>query len=110
MGLLYKASDFVVCRAGATTIAELCVFGMPSILIPYQKAGSHQLPNAEFLQEKGASLIIEENDLSPNTLKDALVSLALDPEKLKIMGEAARSLYKIDAAKKLADVVLGKKS
>ncbi len=106
MGLLYKAADFAICRAGATTIAELCLFGIPAILIPYTGAGAHQIRNAKFLKEKGAAVMIGERQLTPEVLKKEVVSLLGNNEKLSAMSERANSLPNIDAAEKLAEAVL----
>ncbi len=106
MGLLYKAADFAICRAGATTIAELCLFAIPAILIPYTGAGAHQIQNAKFLKEKGAAVMIGERQLTPEVLKKEVVSLLGNNEKLSAMSERVNSLANIDAAEKLAEAVL----
>ncbi|UCH12778.1 MAG: UDP-N-acetylglucosamine--N-acetylmuramyl-(pentapeptide) pyrophosphoryl-undecaprenol N-acetylglucosamine transferase [Candidatus Omnitrophota bacterium] len=106
MGLLYKAADFAICRAGATTIAELCLFGVPAILIPYTGAGAHQIQNAKFLKEKGAAVMVGERQLTAEVLKKEVVSLLGNNEKLSAMSERANLLANIDAAEKLAEVVL----
>lgn len=106
MGLLYKVSDFAICRAGAITISELCVFALPAILIPYKKAGAHQMQNAMYLKEKDAAIMIEEKNLTPIALKNAFLSLLNSDEKLSAMSKNTKLLAKIDAAKKLAEAVL----
>lgn len=105
MGLLYKAADFVICRGGASAVAELCAFAMPAILIPYTGAGAHQLENARFLEEKGAAVMLEEKRLTPETLLKEVTALLMDDEKLQAMSNNLSSLAKIDAAEKLAGVV-----
>ncbi len=106
MGLLYKASDLAICRAGAITVTELCVFALPAILIPYTKAGAHQIENAEFLKEKDAAIMVEEKDFSPAALKGKICSLLENTKKLSVMSKNANLHTGTDAAEKLAEVVL----
>jgi len=71
---LYSESDFVIARAGATTVSELLYLAKPSILIPYPHAGAHQLLNARLLQKKGAAILLEEKGLTPEELRDVILS------------------------------------
>ena len=65
MDFAYAASDLVVCRAGATTIAELTRLGKPSILVPYPfAAANHQVENAKSMKETGAAVVVYDNELS----------------------------------------------
>lgn len=105
IGLIYKGADFAITRAGAGTIAELCLFSLPAILIPYIGAGAHQLDNARFLNERGAGLLIEEKQLTADILKKYILSLLNDRNKLGSMSKQLKSLARIDAAEKLADAV-----
>ena len=71
IGLLYKASDIVISRAGASTVNELMAYGKFSIYIPYKYAASdHQYYNVRWLAEKGLSKVIREEDLNINILKN----------------------------------------
>ncbi|MFH0732219.1 MAG: undecaprenyldiphospho-muramoylpentapeptide beta-N-acetylglucosaminyltransferase [Candidatus Omnitrophota bacterium] len=106
MGLLYKAADFAVCRAGASTVAELLHFALPAILIPYTGAGAHQVQNARFLEENSAGLVIEEKRLTPDTLKSSVLALLNDNERLSSLSRNAHSLANKDAAKNLAEIIL----
>lgn len=106
MGLLYKAADFAVCRAGAITLSEMCVFALPCIIIPYAGAGAHQRYNAAFLKEKGAAFMLEEKDLSPKALKNYFLTLFNNKEKLDSMSKNANALGRTDASEKLAKIVL----
>ncbi len=72
MRYAYSASDLVVSRAGATTIAELLVFKVPAILIPYPFARGHQMANARVLEEAGAAMVIEDKALDTPALEVAL--------------------------------------
>lgn len=102
MGYAYSAADLIVSRAGATALSEISMFGKPSILIPYPKKRVHQKENAEFFSARGASICIEEKDLSPNRLRDAVLNLMGDPVRLRNMASRAKSLSNSDAAYKLA--------
>ena len=100
----YAEADLVVCRAGATTIAELTAFGKPAILVPYPYAAyDHQRWNAQALQEWGAAEMILDRDLSGEKLAATIRALYLDRERLKSMGEAARKLGRPEAAERIVD-------
>ena len=68
----YAVSDIVVARAGAATVSELAAFGLPSILVPYPYARSHQSANARVLEKAGAAVIIDQANLNSSTLSDAI--------------------------------------
>jgi len=106
MQYAYSAADLVICRAGATTIAELQRFGLPALLIPYPFAYSHQLGNARVLEELGAAKVILDAELTPEKLKAALEELLTDPGKLKSMSRAYGKLQVTPAAGLLAQEVL----
>ncbi|MBN1405429.1 MAG: undecaprenyldiphospho-muramoylpentapeptide beta-N-acetylglucosaminyltransferase [Candidatus Omnitrophica bacterium] len=107
MGLLYKAADFAVCRAGAITISELCAFGVPAILIPYTGAGAHQSKNAQHLEARGAAMVINEERLDGiDILKKAVLSLLEDKNKLLSLSENIKKLAQIEAAESLAKLIL----
>jgi UDP-N-acetylglucosamine--N-acetylmuramyl-(pentapeptide) pyrophosphoryl-undecaprenol N-acetylglucosamine transferase len=102
----YAASDLTVCRAGAMTIAELSVTGTPAIFIPYPfAAADHQRHNAEYLQDRGAAIVLSQNELTAQTLQDYLVVLLQDYEQLQNMRKAMRALGKPHAAAILAEQV-----
>jgi UDP-N-acetylglucosamine--N-acetylmuramyl-(pentapeptide) pyrophosphoryl-undecaprenol N-acetylglucosamine transferase len=106
MDRLYAVADLAVCRAGATTIAELMRAGVPSILIPYPHAAAdHQTENARAMAEAGAALLISDADAS-RRLFSVLRELVQEPAALKMMAERARALGSPDAATVLADAVL----
>lgn len=81
----YSASDLVISRAGATSIAEIINFKLPAIIIPYPFAYKHQLSNAKFLEIKGCAIIIEDDKLDSARLKEVLEDLMNNPDKLKEM-------------------------
>lgn len=98
----YAGAWLVVCRAGATTLAELTACGRPAILIPYpHAAGQHQQSNAHALAAKGAALVFEEKDLEPEQLARVINELLQDRRTLQSMGGAARSLARPGAAARL---------
>jgi UDP-N-acetylglucosamine--N-acetylmuramyl-(pentapeptide) pyrophosphoryl-undecaprenol N-acetylglucosamine transferase len=97
----------VICRAGATTLAELAALGRPAILVPLPGAtDNHQLKNAEALARAGAAVVIEQHDLTGAALADALASLLGDPSRLATMSRAMRTLAKPDAASRVVDKIL----
>jgi UDP-N-acetylglucosamine--N-acetylmuramyl-(pentapeptide) pyrophosphoryl-undecaprenol N-acetylglucosamine transferase len=107
MGQAYRASDLMVCRAGASTLAELAVFGIPSILVPYPYASSdHQTKNAEIFTMAGAAEIIADEALDADSLTAAVAKLAGDKDKLKKMSDAAKGLGRPNAARDLAALIL----
>jgi UDP-N-acetylglucosamine--N-acetylmuramyl-(pentapeptide) pyrophosphoryl-undecaprenol N-acetylglucosamine transferase len=106
MECAYAAADFAVCRAGATTVAELTRVGMPAILVPYPHAAAdHQTENARAMVEAGAALMIKDAEQEEKLL-DAIRDLRADTTRLKHMAENAKRLGKPDAAATLADAVL----
>jgi UDP-N-acetylglucosamine--N-acetylmuramyl-(pentapeptide) pyrophosphoryl-undecaprenol N-acetylglucosamine transferase len=101
MARRYAEADLVICRAGAVTIAELSAGGMASILVPFPHAvDDHQSANARFLSERGAAILIQQRDLSPERLAELIGSL--DRPKLLDMARKARALGKPDAARIVA--------
>jgi UDP-N-acetylglucosamine--N-acetylmuramyl-(pentapeptide) pyrophosphoryl-undecaprenol N-acetylglucosamine transferase len=102
-----KAAEFVVCRAGATTVAELTALGRASILVPLPTAtDDHQRKNALALVRQGAALMIEQRELSGDRLAAEMLALAGDLERRRRMGEAARRLARPDAARVIVERVL----
>lgn len=100
-----KAADVVVCRAGATTLAELAASATPAILVPLPtSADDHQRKNAEVVAKTGAALVIEERDL-PGALVEALTVVVTEPGRCRRMSDAARTLARPDAAQRIADRV-----
>jgi UDP-N-acetylglucosamine--N-acetylmuramyl-(pentapeptide) pyrophosphoryl-undecaprenol N-acetylglucosamine transferase len=99
------ACDLAVCRAGATTLAELAAAGRPAILVPYPHAAEdHQRKNAETVERAGAAITIGDAALDGPGLAAAVADLARDPARREAMGRAARSLARPDATRAIADV------
>lgn len=99
------AADLVVCRAGATTLAELAAAGRPAILVPFPHAADdHQRMNAEAVRDAGAAVMIPDAALDGARLAAEIESLASDPARRDRMAAAGKSLAKPDAARRIADV------
>ena len=105
MALLYKAADIIVCRAGATTIAELALFGLPAIFIPYPWAGGHQRENASVIARNGAAILLEEKDVTISRLKKELTSTLNDSENINTMRVNMQKFSNIDATAHLTDEI-----
>lgn len=104
MASAYNKADVVVCRAGATTVSELTAGGIPAILVPFVVSTTqHQLGNARYMQDEGAGILLEQKDLSPDSLYEKLRNLTR--EDLLTMADKARSLAKRGAAKTVADTI-----
>jgi len=102
-----KAADFVICRAGATTLAELAASGTPSILVPLPTAADdHQRRNALALVTQGAARMVEQLELSGDRIAAEILALTGDAAERRSMGEAARRLARPDAAKVIVEKVL----
>lgn len=106
MQYAYSIADLVICRAGATTIAELQRFGLPALLIPYPFAYAHQLNNARVLEDSGSAMIIRDEELCVEKLRDIIRELMGEAQKLKTMRQAYSRVQVLDAAGLLANEVL----
>lgn len=105
MASAYARADLVVCRAGASTLAELTTLGKPSILIPYPfAADDHQRANAEVLVHRGAAEMILNAELTPERLANSILALAGDPARRAAMGKAAQQLARPDATLRVVEV------
>jgi UDP-N-acetylglucosamine--N-acetylmuramyl-(pentapeptide) pyrophosphoryl-undecaprenol N-acetylglucosamine transferase len=108
MSSAYAAADLVVCRAGATTLAELTVCRKPSILIPFAAAAdNHQVINATSLLNAGAAVMIEERDLTGELLASEIRAILAHPERRGAMSRAAGRLGSPAAASEIADFCAG---
>lgn len=104
MAEAYREADLVVSRAGATTLAELAVFGKPAILIPFPYAADdHQRTNAAFLVKAGAALMFAESELDGPRLRGLIRGLLLDEARLKEMSAGMRGQAKPEAARLIAE-------
>jgi UDP-N-acetylglucosamine--N-acetylmuramyl-(pentapeptide) pyrophosphoryl-undecaprenol N-acetylglucosamine transferase len=100
------AADLAVCRAGATTLAELTRAGVPSVLVPYPfAAGDHQTANAKAMEDGGAAVVVRDAD-AQTALKGIVLDLVRHPGRLQSMAERARALSNPRATEDLADAVV----
>jgi UDP-N-acetylglucosamine--N-acetylmuramyl-(pentapeptide) pyrophosphoryl-undecaprenol N-acetylglucosamine transferase len=100
------AAHLVICRSGASTVSELATIGRPAILIPYPFAtDDHQTANARVLAEAGAAWLIQQRDLTVESLSALLSQILAQPAELARRAAAAAGLGKPDAAQRLADLV-----
>jgi UDP-N-acetylglucosamine--N-acetylmuramyl-(pentapeptide) pyrophosphoryl-undecaprenol N-acetylglucosamine transferase len=101
------ASHLIVARSGASTVAELSAIGRPSILVPLPHAlDQDQFANAGVLQSAGGAIRLVQQEFTPRRLANELAALAAAPQRLTAMAAAAQSLGRLDAAERLADLVL----
>jgi UDP-N-acetylglucosamine--N-acetylmuramyl-(pentapeptide) pyrophosphoryl-undecaprenol N-acetylglucosamine transferase len=106
MPSLYAAASVVVCRAGAVTVAELSVAGVPAVLVPLPGApGDHQTHNALSRAEAGAAVLLPDAECSGRRLAEILEPLLGDPVGLTKMAAAARGLGRPNAAARVAELV-----
>jgi UDP-N-acetylglucosamine--N-acetylmuramyl-(pentapeptide) pyrophosphoryl-undecaprenol N-acetylglucosamine transferase len=105
------AADLVLCRAGATTCAELCAAGRAAVLVPLPGAADdHQRENACAMQRAGAARMLAQAELDGARLASELRTLFADPAALAQMGKAARGLARADAAERVAALLRGEEA
>jgi UDP-N-acetylglucosamine--N-acetylmuramyl-(pentapeptide) pyrophosphoryl-undecaprenol N-acetylglucosamine transferase len=104
MAEIYRKADLIVCRAGASTVAEITALGKAAIYIPYPHAADdHQRLNARRLADAGAAEWIDEKELSGALLGERILRHAADPQALRAMAARAALLGKPDAAQRIVD-------
>ena len=102
----FAQADLIVCRSGATTVAEIAAAGRAALFIPFAAAtDSHQLRNAEEMVRAGAARLIPQHELNGERLAREILALLADPQKLFELGARARQLARPDAAAKIADLI-----
>jgi len=106
MGAALSAADLVVSRAGASTLGEYPLFGLPAILVPYPYAWRYQKVNADFLVERGAALLLEDARLATD-LVPTVTGLLGDPQKLASMRTAMKNQFRPQAAADIGSLLLG---
>ncbi len=103
LALPYAVADLAVCRAGAMTIAELEVSGVPAVFVPYPYAAAdHQTHNAQFLSKRGAAVVLPQSQLTGASLQATVIGLLDSAQRLKSMQAAMRGLGRPNAAADLA--------
>lgn len=101
-----SAADVVVSRAGALSIAEICVCGKCAVFVPSPNVtGNHQYHNAKAVADRGGAILIEEKDLTDELLVSTIAELKSDPEKVKTMGQVARKCAFDDSAEIIYDAI-----
>jgi len=106
MNLVYSAADLVVCRSGATTVAEIAALGKPSILVPLPSASNNeQLLNAQMFKNNNAAILIEDNNLN-NFLLETIKNIITNDEKLNNLASNAKKLSKENAADIVAEEII----
>ena len=106
MGSAYAAADLVVCRSGATTIAELGIVGKPAVLIPLPSASTNeQRHNARVVERRGAAIVVEDEELDQR-LGDTIDAMMIDERRRSSMATSMRTLGKPLAAEEAARIVL----
>ncbi|MGC2272935.1 MAG: undecaprenyldiphospho-muramoylpentapeptide beta-N-acetylglucosaminyltransferase [Candidatus Sulfotelmatobacter sp.] len=103
MPAAFARADLVVCRSGASTVAEITAAGKPAIFVPFPRAADdHQRVNAEALARTGAAVVVEEFKLEGVWLAETIAALLGDPRRLEAMAEVTRSLAHPNAARDIA--------
>lgn len=107
MAQIYAKTDLALCRAGASTIAELTTIGIPAIFIPFPYAiHNHQTKNASILVEANAAYIFQEHTLHADIIKKCILALLQNPKKREHMAKKMHSFAKPNAAKHVALIIL----
>jgi UDP-N-acetylglucosamine--N-acetylmuramyl-(pentapeptide) pyrophosphoryl-undecaprenol N-acetylglucosamine transferase len=107
MDLAYAIADVVLCRAGASTVAELTTCGLPSVLVPYPHAlADEQTANGRALHEAGAGVLVPDEQLDADRLVAEAEPILTEQRRLRGMADAARTLGRPDAAEAVARLIL----
>jgi UDP-N-acetylglucosamine--N-acetylmuramyl-(pentapeptide) pyrophosphoryl-undecaprenol N-acetylglucosamine transferase len=105
MPAAFARADLVVCRSGASTVAEIAAAGKPAVFVPFPRAADdHQRVNAEALARHDAAVVVEESKLEGVWLAETIAALLQDPQRLQRMGQAARQLSHPNAAREIAAI------
>ena len=101
----FGRADLILCRSGASTVAEIAAASKPAIYVPFPRsADDHQRRNAEAMQNAGAAVMLEERDLTPQRLAETIAALLSDHEKLQKMSAAAKAMAHPNAAREIAEL------
>lgn len=103
---LLRKTDLLICRAGATTLAEITALGVPAVLVPSPTVtNNHQEHNAKLLSDQGAAIMVSESQLDGQSLAGLLIELLSHRQRLEMMATASRALGVPDAAERMAEVL-----
>jgi UDP-N-acetylglucosamine--N-acetylmuramyl-(pentapeptide) pyrophosphoryl-undecaprenol N-acetylglucosamine transferase len=105
MELAYAVADMVISRAGAATVSELAIAGVPSILVPYHVGNGEQHLNARYLVSEGAALVVNQAEVTATYIDSVVLPLLDDPARRHHMGQAANRVALTDAAERFAAMV-----
>jgi UDP-N-acetylglucosamine--N-acetylmuramyl-(pentapeptide) pyrophosphoryl-undecaprenol N-acetylglucosamine transferase len=106
MDLAYSAADAVLCRAGANTVTEVSGVGLPAIYVPLPHGNGEQALNARPVVDAGGGLLVADEALTPEWVRDNVPALLTNPLRLLGMSRAAADVIPLDADEKLADMIL----
>ena len=102
----YGAADFAITRSGAASVSELSHFGIPSLLIPFPEAAdNHQALNAEIFVKAGAAAVLNQRDITADTMAEKVRWFMADPDRLGKMSEACLRLAPQDAARRVVEAM-----
>jgi len=105
MPAAFARADLLVCRSGASTVAEITAAGKPAVFVPFPRAADdHQRVNAEALAKHGAAVVVEESKLEGVWLAETIAALLQDAQRLQTMSSAARELAHPNAAGDIAEM------
>ena len=105
MDLAYAAADFVICRSGAMTVAELTAVGLPACYVPLPHGNGEQMLNTQAVIAAGGGVVVADEEFTSAFVRETLVPLLASPDRLSAMAQCARKVGKPDAAERLADLV-----
>lgn len=105
MDLALASADLVVSRAGASTVSEICAFGIPAVYVPYPIGNGEQEFNIKHLVEAGAAKIVRDKDFTPDFIRDQLIPLVSNTKGLALMKTAAKTQSINDGTQRLLDLV-----
>ncbi|MGH9522416.1 MAG: undecaprenyldiphospho-muramoylpentapeptide beta-N-acetylglucosaminyltransferase [Terriglobales bacterium] len=101
----FARADLLICRSGASTVAEVAAAGKPAVFVPLPTAADdHQKHNAEAFAHRNAGVLLEQKDLTPDSLAETVAGLFADRDRLLRMGQSARQFAHPDAAAKIAEL------
>jgi len=101
----FARAHLLLCRSGASTVAEITAAGKPAVFVPFPRAADdHQRVNAQALERTGAAVVVEETKLERVWLADTIAALLGDPGRLQRMSEAAKKLAHPDAARDITEM------
>ena len=106
MPALMAAADIIICRAGASTISEVCAAAVPAIIVPSPNvAENHQEKNARALEEQGAAVVLLEKDAEPEKMYSLVKDLLADSERRQSMSRALASMSVLDSAERIYNII-----